>query len=103
MSGCYRVAAHVGQVEEQAEFDSAVIHVAALPDGPILVLEGSAAIIWRYASLGGSAQQIAEQVGLDYGVPPSDVLADVRAFLDGLVARGLLFRSHEHEAPNAHV
>ncbi|HRC11312.1 MAG: PqqD family protein [Actinomycetales bacterium] len=98
MSHHYRLAPNIGRMAAQVAPGLDIVHVAALPNGPILVLEGSAATVWKHAEPGGTAEQIAERVRVVYDKPLHDVLADVRTFLDDLVGRGLLVRIDEVEA-----
>lgn len=65
------------------------VFVAVLPTGPIAVLEGTAALVWREVATvreGPVVEQIAELTG-----HPVDLIrADVQGFLDDLAARGML-------------
>lgn len=65
------VAKHVGVVEQDG-----VVYVAALPDGPILVLSDAAADSWRAVSSRGE------------GGPPVDLEDD--GYIEALLAAGLL-------------
>jgi hypothetical protein len=65
------------------------VYVAPLPDGPILVLEAVAAVIW-VAACGGPASTTAERVAIATGLPVERVRADVDAFVSELVERHLL-------------
>ena len=69
--------------------DGEVVYAAALPDGPILVLDGGAAAIW-VAACDGPRDSIAERVAASTGAALADVHAEVDAFVDELVSRGLL-------------
>ncbi len=82
----YRVASGVGVVEVDG-----VIYVAPLPQGPVLVLAGSAAVIWQEA-LSGPVRTVAERVTEVCGAPPTEVADSVEAFLAELVQQGLLVR-----------
>lgn len=62
-------------------------YVARLPDGPIVVLNGIAAEIWRCAV---RHTDVVDAVAVRCGVPPDTIRADVDAFLATLVARRLL-------------
>lgn len=86
----YAVADHVGQVDRSEDGESAVCYVAALPEGPPLVLRDSGAEIWWAVREGGTLDEITHRVAERVGVPAADIIADVAAFLDDLVARGLL-------------
>jgi Coenzyme PQQ synthesis protein D (PqqD) len=65
------------------------VYLATLPDGPLLVLEGTSALIWRQAQRDGDlvtnvAQQVHEH--------PTSIRVEVEHFVEALVARGLLER-----------
>ena len=79
-----RPAARVAVVE-----DEAVVYAATLPDGPIVVLDGGAAAIWVEACA-GDRSSIADRVAEANRVPVGEIPAAVHAFVDELVARGLL-------------
>jgi hypothetical protein len=71
------------------EADDGVVFLARLPDGPIIVLQGTAALIWAEAcgpDVGGVVHRVAEQVGRD----AADIEHVVDDFLDDLVEQGLL-------------
>ncbi len=72
-----------------------VCYVARLPNGPPLVLRGSAVTVWTAASQGGSLEAIVARVAKQVGVTAADIEADVLGFLDELVAWGLLQRGDE--------
>ena len=69
--------------------DDLVVYAAPLPDGPILVLDGGAAAIWIEACA-GERSSLAERVAAATGVPVDTVRPEVEAFVDELLARGLL-------------
>lgn len=79
-----RVAAHVGAVDA-----GEAIYVAALPDGPILVLEGVSAVAWRGLAAGGVAGMLAAVVEAT-GVEIASVEDDLVGFAEDLQARGLV-------------
>lgn len=63
--------------------------MARLPAGPILVLDGTAALIWTIACAGepGSvAERVAEHVDRDL----AEITPAVEEFIADLVSRGLL-------------
>ncbi len=66
-----------------------VVHLVRVPDGEILVLEGSAALIWLLAVQDG-AESLPRRVAELAGRPEAEVAADVQGFVADLVARGLL-------------
>ena len=83
MSGLRRPPS-VGALEQ-----GGVVYAARLPSGPIVVLEGIAALIWDEACSGDRAT-ITERVAAATDVAPDMIRADVDAFVADLVARGLL-------------
>ena len=66
-----------------------IVYAAPLPEGPILVLDGGAAAIWVAAS-DGPRESIVERVAASTGAAAADVRADVEAFVEELLRRGLL-------------
>jgi hypothetical protein len=68
------------------------IYVAHLPDGPILALSGTAAMIWHVA-LDGDAEGISDRVAAAVGLLPAVIAPDVDGFIDDLVTQGLLVSS----------
>ncbi len=79
-----RRAPGVGLITEEG-----ILYAASLPDGPIVVLSGVAALIWGEACTGERAT-IAERVARATEVSPDQIRPDVDAFVADLVARGLL-------------
>ncbi len=69
--------------------DEAALYAARLPDGPIVVLTGVAALIWSEACA-GDRETVAERVARATDAAPDAIRADVDAFVTDLVARGLL-------------
>jgi hypothetical protein len=66
-----------------------VVYVALLPRGPIAVLDGTAAVIWRASSTGpleSTADRVAHTMGWDAG----EIRESVDSFVGGLVAQGLI-------------
>ena len=65
------------------------VYVTALPDGPLSILEGTSALIWRAAQehdeLVASVAQLAR-------ANPESIRADVEQFVETLVAQGFLER-----------
>ena len=84
MGAAYRPADAVGVVEHDG-----VVYAATLPSGPIVVLDGIAALIWDEACAGDRAS-IAERVAAMTDAAPDAIRADGEAFVGDLVARGLL-------------
>ena len=74
--------------------DGTVIYAAALPDGPIVVLEEGAAAIWVEACRGDRAT-IAERLVDGTDVPADEIRDNVEVFLERMIHAGLL---REHPA-----
>lgn len=66
-----------------------VVYVAPLPDGPISVLDGIAALIWD-AALEVDREVLAEAIAAATATPVAQVEGSVIEFVDDLVRRGLL-------------
>jgi hypothetical protein len=66
-----------------------VLDLSALQTAHPLVMEGPAAAIWHALSEPRTAQQVTAAVAADFGLPATEVEADVVAFLDTLRERGL--------------
>lgn len=73
-----------------------VVFVAPLPDGPITVLQGASAEIWRLAG-GQSRARLTALLAEDFGVDAAEIAPEVNIFLDALVARALLREESEHD------
>ncbi|WP_427383676.1 PqqD family protein [Janibacter sp. G56] len=69
--------------------DDGRVFVAPLPQGPIAILEGPAATIWRLAPE-GEAPDLAARVAAEVGEPLATVRDDVATFVDELVRTRLL-------------
>ena len=80
----YAVADRVGVIMDRDD-----IYVAHLPDGPILSLTGTAALVWR-AALDGPAQGISDRVAAAAGLPVGDIADDVTVFVETLLGGGLI-------------
>lgn len=65
------------------------VYVAAVPAGPIAVLEGTAALIWELA-LDGPGTTLTERVAGVTGQPVDTVREDVTTFVGQLVDGGWL-------------
>ena len=65
------------------------VYVAAVPAGPIAVLEGTAALIWELA-LDGSGTTLTERVAVATGQPVDMVREDVITFVRQLMDSGWL-------------
>jgi hypothetical protein len=79
-----RVAAGVG-----VESVAGAVYAAPLPDGPIMVLEGVAALIWSEAG-GADRADVAAAVAETTGQDVSFIRAHVDEFIDQMIARGML-------------
>jgi hypothetical protein len=64
-------------------------YVATLPDGPLLVLRDTAAVIWGQA-VGASVHDAVDAVAAATGAAPDDIREDVETFLTDLLGRRLL-------------
>ncbi|MGE9781594.1 PqqD family protein [Janibacter sp. G368] len=81
----------IGWTLEEDESGTAVLYLAHLPNGPICVLQGTAATIWL-AARDGVGDVVAE-VADAYEMPQETVRADVERFIDELVGQGLIRRT----------
>jgi hypothetical protein len=72
--------------------DEDKLYVASLPDGPPLLLSDSAALIFLVAVEGGTLDDVVARVAGQAGQPPESIRADVLAFVEELLALGLLSR-----------
>ena len=97
MSPAFRPARDVGVV---APADGVSVYLARLPDGPVLVLEGVAATIWREATTGPEQGWVA-RVASAFDEAEEDVDADVRGFVADLEARGVLEPVSAASGPDA--
>lgn len=84
-----RVAPRVGVTA----FDEKV-YVARLPDGPIQVLEGPAALIWSHA-LAVPRSRLADAVTAEVEGDPATIRTELAAFVDALIQQGLLVEDGE--------
>lgn len=84
-----RLRANVG-VEAAGES----IYAATLPDGPIIVLEQAAAVIWDEVCA-GDLGTLAARVASRTGSEPEAIESDVLAFVGDLVRAGLLDEVNE--------
>jgi hypothetical protein len=86
MTAAFRVSADAGVTIGD---DGLTVYVAGLPAGPLLVLAGTAGIIWVEATTGPAAGWVG-RVADAVGQAEDDVTADVEAFVGDLCDRGLL-------------
>lgn len=66
-----------------------VLDLGTLKSARPLVMEGPAAAIWHALSQPRTAEQVSAAVAVDFGLPATEVEADVIAFLALLQERGL--------------
>ena len=69
------------------------VYASALPDGPPVVLSGTAALIFLVAARGGSLDEVVAGVADESGQPVEEIRDDVVRFVDELVDFRLLTRS----------
>ena len=74
---------------ESATSPAARVYLASLPDGPLLYLDGTAAVIWTEA-VTAAESSVAVRVADLVGLAAAEVEPDVERFLAELVERGLL-------------
>ena len=72
-----------------AQVDGDTVYAAYLPAGPIVVLDGIAALIWKTAC-DGPAATIVDRVAAATDASVDDIRTEVDAFVADLVRRGLL-------------
>ena len=70
------------------------VYVAPLPDGPIHVLEGTAALVWSHA-LAEPRSRLPEALLDEVEGDPERITAEVSAFVDALLAQRLLVEDDE--------
>ncbi|HVL63031.1 MAG TPA: PqqD family protein [Microbacterium sp.] len=80
----YRPGDDVGIVDHEEK-----LYVAALPDGPIVVLDGISALIWDEACA-GPRETLVDRVAALTTAAPEAIRAHVDGFVADLVARRLL-------------
>lgn len=102
-SPAYRRPADVAVVDGEPAADGveATLYLAHLPNGPLLILEGSAASIWRAAVSSAGDSDLVDRVAEQAGADPEEIRAVVDAFVADLVAQGLLERVHIGNAEQA--
>ncbi|GAA2493461.1 PqqD family protein [Terrabacter carboxydivorans] len=86
MSAAYRPGPDAGVTLSE---DGQTVYVAHLPGGPLVVLEGAAAVIWVEATTApgdGWVSRVADA----FGRPEDAIASDVETFVDDLRARRLL-------------
>lgn len=78
----YRVPDDVAWIDKGEE-----LFLARVPDGTTLLLRDTGRLIWIVA---GNRGHVVDQVANLVGLPAIHIAADVNAFVDDLIARGLL-------------
>ena len=66
-----------------------VVYAAPLPDGPIMVLDGVAALIWEEAD-GASREAVADAVATFTAEDAASIRPYVEQFIDEMLTRGML-------------
>lgn len=91
----WRRPSHVAIVDQPAAVTGdgspgGVVYLGPLPDGPVVVLQGVAAVIYR-AAVSDTGTDLVELVAAGLGVEPAEVDGEeVEQFLTELHERGLL-------------
>jgi hypothetical protein len=93
---CYRVAR--GVAVECGEGADTRVFVAQLPDGPLVCLDGTAAIIWTQALTNGETS-VTDRVAKAVGLAVREVEQDVQKFIDELIRQGLIVQINEAGLP----
>ena len=88
MTRRYQRPANVAYVVDHTD-DGEVVYLSALPDGLLLVLQGTSALIWLQAVTVEDADLVSE-LALLAGVAPDVIRDDVESFVTLLVERRLL-------------
>jgi len=85
----YRRPDHVAVARAtDADTDTELLYLALLPDGPVIELNGTSALIWQAAV--SSAEDVAATVADEVGVGRSTVVGDVDRFLGQLAELGFI-------------
>ncbi|WP_308492937.1 PqqD family peptide modification chaperone [Microbacterium terrisoli] len=71
-----------------------VSYAAVVPDGPIVVLDGIAAVIWELLRMDGDADTLRTRVADRLIDPPDDLDAAIANFVMSLHEQGLLATEH---------
>ena len=92
----YRIAPDVAWVEARTPGpDSTEVFVARMPDGPQLVLQGSAWLVWSVVAEHAELDDAVAQIASHTSSTAEMVAPDVEAFMEQLVAQGLLRRQDD--------
>ncbi len=78
-----------GDVGVTLGHDGSAVYLAHLPDGPLLVLEGVAALVWVEATTAPAAGWL-ERVAAAVRRPATEIATEVDTFVSDLRARRLL-------------
>lgn len=83
----YRPARHVGVIERDD-----TVFLARLPHGPVIRLDGAAAVIWAAAcsTEGAAGSTVAERVEPYVDRPLAEIADEVASFIESLIAQQLL-------------
>jgi hypothetical protein len=76
-----------------AERGQDVVYASTLPDGPPMVLQATAALIFLVAGQGGTIDEVVARVAEESGQSAQEIRDDVVGFVDELVHAGLLTRT----------
>ena len=79
--------------------DEGIVYLASLPRGPIAVLDGTAAVIWRHA-IGHSRAEVVERLADKWGCDRAAIQRDIDEFIDDLLERDLLSERNGGEPPS---
>jgi uncharacterized protein YbjT (DUF2867 family) len=69
------------------------VYASHLPDGPPMVLRGTAGLIFVVAAAGGTVDEVVAEVAETSGQPVEAIRDDVARFVEELVLLGLLTRT----------
>lgn len=89
MNQAHQLPALVGIVEA-VDAEGEVVYAASLPDGPIVVLRGTALLIWQEALSPSDGRALADRVADVYDVPVNRISSVVDSCVADLVAQGIL-------------
>lgn len=78
--------AYVGS--DSIDSDEQSVYLMPLPDGPPVILQGSAAVIWLAAARG--APDVHDAVADQLGLEAAEIAGDVGAYLEVLLDQSLL-------------
>ena len=84
------VAVILSTPSSDADADRGHAYVAALPDGPLVLLDGPAFAIWQVAE--GEEDTVVSRVAEVTAISPRTIRADVDHFVERLVEQGFLER-----------